>query len=286
MLRQRLLVALFIVPPGLLIIWAGGWLFFATMLVVFAIGGYEYVYVMKQNDRQPAQAIIVWGTLGLGVARALPSLLPVLQPIQPSLNDLTLAFIILATTWWHVRDYERGASRAATDWALTLAGIFYIGWMCSFYALIRYLPDGMWWLFLTLAPIWMADVGAYTMGRWLGKHLLAPRLSPKKTWEGFIGGVLWGMCFGGLFGWFGHIAITGGTMTASTVNMGSGALLGLFGGVIGTLGDLTISMLKREAGLKDSGTLFGPHGGMLDRIDSWILGGPFFYYLITLFFLK
>jgi phosphatidate cytidylyltransferase len=287
MLRQRLLVALLIVPPGLLINWAGGWLFFITMLVIVSIGAYEYTQLMKQNERRPSQVLLVWGALALNIARALPFLLPALQPFQTTLNDLTVAFIILAVTAWHVRDYERGATtHAATDWALTLAGIFYIGWLCSFYLLIRYLPDGLWWIFLTLAPIWLADSGAYTMGRWLGKHPLTPRLSPKKTWEGFIGGVLWGIVFGGVFGILGQAAITGGLMTASTVNMGAGAILGFIGGVLGTLGDLTISMLKREAGLKDSGVIFGAHGGMLDRIDSWVLAGPIFYYLITLVFLK
>ena len=285
MLRQRLIVALIIIPPGLFIIYMGGVLFFITMVIFFSIGAYEYTQMMRQaeGDRRPSQPIIVWGALTLGTARTLPYFFSALQPYDTALNNLTLAIIILGATLWHVVDHERGAAHAATDWALTMTGIFYIGWMCSFYVLIRNLPDGMWWFFLTLPPIWLADAGAYTVGRWIGKHPLAPRLSPKKTVEGFIGGVIWATCFGALFGWLGSIGVGS---AASAVSYVSGAVIGFIGGLVGMLGDLTISMIKREAGVKDSGTVFGAHGGMLDRIDSWILAGPLVYYVIILFFLR
>ena len=94
---------------------------------------------------------------------------------------------------------------------------------------------------------------------------------------------MWATCFGALFGWIGSIGIGS---AASAVSYVSGAVIGFIGGLVGMLGDLTISMIKREAGVKDSGTVFGAHGGMLDRIDSWILAGPLVYYVIVLFFLR
>ncbi|HLF03164.1 MAG TPA: CDP-archaeol synthase, partial [Anaerolineales bacterium] len=126
----------------------------------------------------------------------------------------------------------------------------------------------------------LADSGAYVAGKRWGRHLLAPRLSPKKTWEGLVGGLLAGALSGVLFGGLGSLVVP----PESDVSALSGGIIGLVVAVTGVLGDLGISMMKRQAGIKDTSHLLGAHGGLLDRIDSWIIAGPIAYFVIVVFF--
>ena len=116
---------------------------------------------------------------------------------------------------------------------------------------------------------------------WLGRHLMTPRLSPKKTWEGLAAGLLWGMLFGGIFGAIWASA----TGPDSRLGFWSGAFVGMAVSLAGPIGDLGISMLKREVGVKDTGAALAGHGGMLDRIDSWLVAGAVGYFCI-LFILR
>ena len=159
--------------------------------------------------------------------------------------------------------------------------MLYFGWIGGYLISIRELPEGMWWVLLALPSVWLADSGAYFIGRAIGKHRLSPRLSPKKTWEGYFGGVLVGVL--GTAG----LAYLWGFWTGpeSAITPLSGAILGLVLGVITTLGDLGESMFKRQAGVKDSGNLLPGHGGAFDRIDSWLWAGVLGYYVIVWFFI-
>jgi len=122
----------------------------------------------------------------------------------------------------------------------------------------------------------LVDLGAYAIGLKFGKHKMFPRLSPRKSWEGYAGGVLFGVGFGALFGW-----VLKPVMPELAV--WEGAVLGLVIGVLAPFGDLFVSMLKRIAGVKDSGTLIPGHGGILDRVDTWIWAVMLGYYLAQLF---
>jgi phosphatidate cytidylyltransferase len=119
------------------------------------------------------------------------------------------------------------------------------------------------WVLFTLGLVWAADTGAFFAGRWLGRVPLAPRVSPKKTWEGALGGVL----VSGIFAWICATSVFTLDVWPFVVTCVAVAALSI-------VGDLTESMLKRAAGLKDSGTLFPGHGGMLDRIDSVTAAAP------------
>jgi phosphatidate cytidylyltransferase len=174
----------------------------------------------------------------------------------------------------HLVAFERGRNQAATDFTVTLAGIFYLGWIGSYLISLRSLPDGRWWTLLALSAVWVADGMAYAAGKRWGRHLLSPRLSPKKTWEGYWGSLVGGLAMGAFLGWL--FSLLGAGTTAW-----SGVWLGLVMGGLPTLGDLGESMLKRQAGVKDSGNLLPGHGGMFDRIDSWLWAGVISYYLIT-----
>jgi phosphatidate cytidylyltransferase len=202
-----------------------------------------------------------------------------------------LSACVLGSLAWAVVRYERGHASAVTDWALTVVGGLYLGWAGAHFMLLRNLnappqPNllapahggGLAWAVLALGVAWLADTGAYLAGRRWGMHKLSPRVSPFKTWEGYLGGVVMATVSGGL------IAILMGVLAPlvseiSSVTVWDGLLLGLAISVLAPLGDLGESMLKRHAGAKDSGNLIPGHGGMFDRIDSllWAAVIAFYY---------
>jgi phosphatidate cytidylyltransferase len=147
------------------------------------------------------------------------------------------------------------------DWALTLAIAIYLGWPLSFFPLLRGydvgLSHGAWWVLAVLFGVWGFDTGAFFAGRFFGRHKLAPNISPGKTWEGVIGGMVLSITAALLF-----------TVKPLAVPWYLAILLGILVGVAAVLGDLAESLIKRQTHVKDSGHIMPGHGGMLDRIDS------------------
>lgn len=135
--------------------------------------------------------------------------------------------------------------------------------------LLRQLPQGIKWTFMTFFLVWATDTGAYLIGRAVGRHRLAPQVSPKKTVEGSIGGLLFGSLTGLVF-WY---RSGGSTWTVFLA-------LALIVGITAQIGDLFESALKRSAGVKDSGHLIPGHGGILDRFDSFVFALPLVYYFL------
>jgi phosphatidate cytidylyltransferase len=173
------------------------------------------------------------------------------------------------------------------DWALTMAVPVYLGWSMSYFLLLRgyqtitfhwmvgrwvTLPPGVWWVLVLLLGVWGFDGAAFFSGRYLGRHKLAPRISPGKTWEGVAGGLV--------------VSILAG-LVLTVIPLGVpwyfAILLGLLIGAASTLGDLAESVIKRQMHVKDSGQIMPGHGGMLDRIDS-LLFAAIVVYLFALFF--
>lgn len=133
---------------------------------------------------------------------------------------------------------------------------------------------GAWWLLYVMLLVWGADSGAYMFGKLFGKHKLAPKVSPGKTWEGLIGGLVTSALISWLFGRYAPLNVVPMTLLACSV----------IAALASVLGDLTESMFKREAGIKDSGHLIPGHGGILDRIDSLTAAVPVFACLMLLVF--
>ncbi|KQN58210.1 phosphatidate cytidylyltransferase [Erwinia sp. E602] len=133
---------------------------------------------------------------------------------------------------------------------------------------------GAWWLLYVMVLVWGADSGAYMFGKLFGKHKLAPKVSPGKTWEGFLGGLVTSALISWLFSVFAPLQVDLSTLLICSI---AAALASV-------LGDLTESMFKREAGIKDSGSLIPGHGGILDRIDSLTAAVPVFACLLLLVF--
>lgn len=148
----------------------------------------------------------------------------------------------------------------------------YVAILLGHFILLRHLEQGVAVVFFVLIVTWLADTGGYVFGRAFGRHRLAPVLSPNKTMEGFLGGILFSLTGAAICQiWF-----------FSFVSLPQSLFLGFLLAVCGTLGDLTESAIKRSVQVKDSGTLIPGHGGVLDRIDSLLLSAPGFYYYAVL----
>ena len=152
-----------------------------------------------------------------------------------------------------------------------LLAVLYSVVLLSHLYLLRQLPRGIEWTFLTILLVWATDIGAYLIGRQFGRHLLAPQVSPKKTIEGSLGGLLLGSAVAIVF-WY----IVGGATWITYI------CLAVIIAISAQIGDLFESALKRSAGVKDSGKLIPGHGGILDRFDSLIFALPLVYYGVIL----
>lgn len=159
---------------------------------------------------------------------------------------------------------------AFISWAWTMAGILYVGWLLSYLVALRGLDDTGGWVFFALFTTFGSDIAAFFVGRALGRHHLAPYISPGKTWEGAVAGVFGAMIIGLVLVMLLNLPI----------GYGMTILLSLLVSIFGQLGDLVESLFKRNMGVKDSGKLLPGHGGFLDRIDSVIFSGIVVYYFV------
>jgi phosphatidate cytidylyltransferase len=267
MLAKRVLVVAILLPVGLLIIFMGGWVFAGFVALVLGLAAWEFGQLFRVSGFQPAIAVLALGAAGIALGRAFDGF---------TSAPWILALLVLVTMTYHLIAYERGRDQAGTDFAVTLAGWVYLGWLGAYLISIRDLPEGQWWLLTVLPSVWLADSGAYFIGRSLGRHKLSPRLSPKKTWEGYLGGIV-----AGTAGTVGLVALWGvWAGPAFAITQPQAALLGFLLSSITTLGDLGESMIKRQAGAKDSSNLLPGHGGVFDRIDSWLWAAPIGYYFL------
>lgn len=166
----------------------------------------------------------------------------------------------------------------ADEAAFAVFGFIYVPVMMMFMYQIRMLPDGLFLFPLVLVSAWGNDTCAYCVGRLIGKHPMAPVLSPKKSVEGGIGGVVGAVILGLLYGYF-----LGGKLPSLSNPMVSCALMGGFGALIAIVGDLAASAVKRNQGIKDYGKLIPGHGGVMDRFDSILFTAPVVYFIAVLF---
>lgn len=265
MLVKRLLVVNILIPAFVLFIVLGGWLYTLLVLLALVWAAWEYWRIFRQGGYLPALAVLIAGVVLLVLGRAFWNF---------QYSDILFSAFVLTTMTVHVFGYERGQPQAAADFGITLGGILYLGWLGSYFISLRNLPDGMWWTLLVLPSVWMADSGAFLIGRRFGKHLLSPRVSPGKTWEGYLGGILFGAVGTVLLASLWHLR-------AAEITAVKGLVIGLTLAVLTPLGDLGESMIKRQFGFKDSGSVLPGHGGIMDRIDSWLWAVVIGYYLVV-----
>lgn len=184
---------------------------------------------------------------------------------------LTVAAILLAIV---LLGRKQALPEAGRHMAACYASLLYVPLLVSVWTPIKgSLPHGERWLFVTLAVAFFSDTVAYFFGRFLGRHKLYPAVSPKKTVEGALGGLV-----GGVLATVG----AGSLVLLPDLPIGHALVMGVLGSAVGQVGDLFESMLKRTYGVKDSGALLPGHGGMLDRVDALLFVAPFIYYYVTL----
>jgi len=258
MLLPRVLTALVGIPLMLYLVHAGGVAYGLFVVAISTLCCYEYALMLRVGGR-PVQFVL---TVVLGAALAACAALG--GPLSAVLAA-GAALVVLA---------EMAAKEHSLDRvALTLFGAVFAGWLPAHLALIRDLrPHGEAFAFLTFAAVWAMDTAAYAAGRGFGRHSLAPTLSPKKTWEGAVAGFAAAIAVSLAFQKF---------MLHDSVSPLMAAGIGALIGTMGQLSDLAESMVKREAGVKDSGALLPGHGGVFDRFDSYILCAPAVYYALS-----
>jgi phosphatidate cytidylyltransferase len=267
MLSKRVAVVAVLLPLGIIVILLGGWIYNIIFSIILAGAGYEYYNIFKNGKFSPSPLIIIIGIIILAISRSLFAF---------EYTDLILTLCIFIVVTRHIIGYEKGEENAAIDFGVSLAGILYIGWLGSYLISMRSMPDGGWWIMLTLPAVWIADSAAYFVGKRFGKHPLTKRVSPKKSWEGYLGGVFFTTLLLPLLASF--LSIFSPSITPI-----HGIILGLIISIIAPLGDLAESLFKRQFGIKDSSNILPGHGGILDRIDSWLWAVPIGYYLIYYF---
>lgn len=270
-MAQRTLVASILLPLAVGAIYFGG-IIYAIFIILFLAGAaLEYIQLLRKVDLETSTPLILGGVILLGVLRTF-------FQFEYLLAALT-ALIFLGATY-HIIQYEQGDTRPAHDFGASLSVLFYIGFLGPYLISLRALPDGMWWTFMVLPIVWIADTGAYLIGSTMGKHKLARKTSPHKTWEGYFAGVITGVLGSlGLLALYNQVLNAGLDLTP----LGAG-LLGLAISALIPLGDLTESFIKRQAGEKDSGVIFPGHGGFFDRLDSFVWAAPIGYFLIFYLF--
>lgn len=268
MLLKRILVAIILVPIGVAVILVGGWVYSLGIAVILALAGWEYTRLMQAGGFKPAGVLVVGGVALLVLGRGLNGFTS-----APGL----LSLLVLLSMTYHLAAYEGGRDPSGSDFAVTLGGIVYLGWIGAYFISLRTLPDGKWWVLLVLPAVWAADSGAYLIGVRFGRHKLSSRLSPKKSWEGYLAGVVAATLAGALLAWAWEAFAS-----PAWISVWKGALLGLLLAALTLLGDLGESMIKRQVGAKDSSHLLPGHGGVFDRIDSWLWGVVIGYYLAVI----
>ena len=257
MFRTRLISGIVLVLIALVVIITGGPVLAATLFIISEIGVFELYRVLKVQDAgfSPLAAV---GYLGTAAYYAIVFFAGSAYTMTVLLATLILCMGVYVFT------YPRYRSDQVTG---AFFGVVYVAVMLSFIFLTRNLPEGKFIVWLIFLCSWGCDTCAYCVGMLIGKHKMAPVLSPKKSVEGGIGGVVGAALLGVIYA-----AATQGPMVEYAVICGIGALISM-------VGDLAASAIKRNQGIKDYGKLIPGHGGILDRFDSVIFTAPVIYYL-------
>jgi phosphatidate cytidylyltransferase len=268
-MRRRLITTIILALIGLPAVLLGG-VFYFLLMSTFLIGAaWEYIHLFRAVKLEPQMQITVGGVALICIARM----------FLPQYAMPVFAASILVALAYHLISYERGRDQAALDFVTTVGALVYIGWIGAYLFDLRNLPNGGWWFMIVLPCVWLSDSGAYSIGRAYGRHKMAPRLSPKKSWEGYAASVFTGMITGVFFV---YAYSTYGNFTGN-ISIFQGAVLGLLMGALPSFGDLGESMIKRQSGIKDSSDIIPGHGGFFDRIDSWLWGAVIGYYFLIWF---
>ena len=272
-MKTRIITALICIPLLVTVLVAPGYVICGAVVLVSIIGLSEFYGAVGLADKKPLTAI--------GYASAL--VIPIFMYFKPYAAEYSafgerlpaylLVYLFILALFAVMLIFHKNVS--ISDAALTMFSTVYIPYLLSHIILVRELQNGEYLIWLIFIGAFLADTGAYFVGIFFGRHKLCPEISPKKTVEGAFGGVLGGVVFYIVYGLILKYAFN------FSVRFASLALMGVIISVISEIGDLSASIIKRHYGIKDYGTLFPGHGGILDRCDSVIMVAPAVYLLLN-----
>ena len=278
-LTQRVLTAVVGVPLLYFILYLGGIPFLILILLVILFGNIELFKLLEAKGIQTERELGIAFSLALGIAAYFGYFY----------FAVVFSFAVIIIFLLALR--RQDLSNAIIALSTGLFAIIYIGWFLSHAILLRNIDHnlnlktyvetvqghsdiGFFYIFLVVSCTFLNDTGAYFIGRWKGKRKLIPHVSPGKTLEGTIGGIISSAI----------AAIVGNLIFKSPIEYHWVVLFGLVIGIVAVLGDLTESLIKRSAEAKDSGGILPGHGGILDRFDSLIFTFPVSYYMVLLYY--
>lgn len=265
MLKTRLLTALVSLPIIMFFVWKGGKLFAGFIIVIILLSIFEFYTLFRINLFRTLGILgIVFGTI-LGLIGRMQS---------EAIYNACLTITILMAVSLQLIDKE--PKEALSSGSLAIFGLIYTSWLFSHVIILRQLPQGMSYVFSVLAITWTGNTAAYIVGSKFGRKKLLPRITPKKTVEGAAAEVI--------------VAVVTSILCIWCFNNGlalkHSICLGIILGIFSIMGDLTESMIKRAARVKDVSHFVPGHGGVLDRIDSLLFTIPAYYYYLKIFVLK
>lgn len=258
-LFSRILVAAILLPFVIGVVYLGGWWLFALALVGGLVALHE-LYTMARTLRP----LVIAGYLGFVLALFGLELGDVAWMVGGMLTTLFFSFVVFGLS-----DIRPSATAA---FGVTLLGVVWVGFGIGFLLLVRDIPEyGFWAVIAVLFTVFAADTAAFFVGRSIGRHKLSPTISPGKTWEGLVGGVVAAMLVAFVILYKDRDEF---------LDIPEMLLLGAAVALASVFGDLFESAVKRDLEVKDSGRLLAAHGGMLDRVDALLWAGPTAYYVI------
>jgi phosphatidate cytidylyltransferase len=257
---KRLISAVCILPPLVLLVRFGSSFHF-LLLVTFVVGlGLVEFYRMLAVKGFPC-----WGWLGVPCG----GVLPLTFYVGGMANQGAVAAVVLLAFMVGLLT-RQDLVTSVQSIAFTFLGVFYVGWLLSYVLLLHLLVDGPYYVFYIFGVVWIGDAAALVVGTLIGRHKLAPSISPRKTIEGAVGGLLGSLCG----------AILGGLWLLGRFTLTQCLAVGCMLALLGQLGDLSESLLKRSTGVKDSGVIIPGHGGILDKVDGILFSAPALYYYV------
>ncbi len=262
---------------GSLLILLVAWVLFAGPLWLFGLVATAFTGLALNEffAMVERKGIVIERWIGLAIGLLIP--LSIQWRFEPT-KGWELFFVLVAfLTLFVLQLRRRDSSQAIVGVSTALFGIFYVSWCFSFLVRLRFLegpglPGGEWLVAYLLLVTKGGDIGAYAVGSAIGRHTLIPRISPSKTWEGTLGGLAFSVGVAAAF-----------RSVFPAVELKSLLILGGLLGVLGQLGDLSESLVKRDCQVKDSGVLLPGLGGVLDVLDSLLFTSPICYFYIQKF---
>ncbi|MEN6479767.1 MAG: phosphatidate cytidylyltransferase [Anaerolineales bacterium] len=255
MLSQRTLSACVLLPVVAVLVWLGGYPLAIALAVAAVLATKEVLDLSRRLGATPSYA------LALPMAVAL-----VADGVFPQWGVLSWCMLLLPLGLLAIEVGHQNRPGSLLSWAVAVAAPLYVGYALGYWARLRTTEQGIWWLAIALVGTWIADSGAYFVGVKWGKRKLATAISPKKTWEGVAGELAGAL-----------LSVTPFALLVLHVPWWAAVAMAVALAAAAVIGDLAESVIKRQAGVKDSSNLIPGHGGMLDRVDSLLFVVPVIY---------